>query len=115
MQGALIHIAQSPYRVADYNAEHPTVGRSERACAVLDLLGGDNESRKQWAAIARASSDVKTVLSKLGRPTTAALLEHAYVLAMCNLHILLDNPLLNLPPRERLETLATPRTLPRRP
>ena len=40
-----------------------------------------------------------------GRPTSTALLEHSYLLAMCNLHVLLGYPLLDLPAPQRFEAL----------
>jgi predicted acylesterase/phospholipase RssA len=107
MRGGLVHIAQSPFRVAEQFADHPT--RGERACAILELLGDDEEHRELWDARARSSSQVKTVLRKLGVPTSVALLEHAYVLAMCNLHVLLGYPRLELPSRERFTRLAVSR------
>ena len=48
------------------------------------------------------------MLRKLERRTSAALLEHSYVLAMCNLHVLLGYPLLALPAKERFEALTEP-------
>ena len=45
------------------------------------------------------------VLRKLGPAATVDLLEHAYLLAMCNLHVLLGYPLLAEPVRERVGRL----------
>jgi predicted acylesterase/phospholipase RssA len=106
MRGALVHIAQSPYHVADDYEDHPT--RGARARSVIGLLGDDPKQRKLWADRAEASAKVKTVLRKLGRPTSVELLEHSYVLAMCNLHVLLDYPLLSLPGQERFNRLVAP-------
>lgn len=104
-RGALVHISQSPYTVADYydrSQEWP--GRAQRAAAALSLLGG-GEARAAWAKKASRSRGVKTVLRSLGRDDTLNLLEHSYVLAMCNLHVLLDYPLLPTPGADRFTRL----------
>ena len=62
---------------------------------MLDLLGRD--SREQWKQIARSNARVKTTLSRLGTDVAASLLYHGYVLAMANLHVILDYPLLPVP------------------
>lgn len=114
-RGALVHIAQSPFTVADAyrdSAEWPE--RAARARAVLDLLGDSAENRTAWEARAEASRTVPTVLRALGRETALDLLEHSYVLALCNLHVLLGYPLGDLPGRDRfarlLDGAATART-----
>ena len=108
-RGALVHIAQSPYTVADYYRRATAwPDRAERARAVLDLLGDDPAARRRWEDITVASTRVPTVLRKLGRQTTIDLLEHAYTLSMCNLHVLLGYPLGPLPSRERFERLLGP-------
>lgn len=108
-RGALVSIAQSPYTVADsYLHATSWPERAERARAVLDLLGDDPVTRTSWEERARASAGVATVLRKLGRPTTIDLLEHSYILSMCNLHVLLGYPLGPLPARERFERMLNP-------
>lgn len=106
-RGALVHIAQSPYTVADAYARSTAAPKyARRAQAVIALLGDDADSRATWKARADASIKVPTVLRKLGRDTTLDLLEHSYVLAMCNLHVLLGYPLPEqLPSRERFGRL----------
>ncbi|MFJ8622683.1 patatin-like phospholipase family protein [Kitasatospora sp. NPDC093550] len=111
--GALVHIAQSPYRVADAYAHAADAAgggggasgagpapdlaaraaRAARAKEVLDLLGDDPQRRALWAERTTRSRTVKTVLRRLGADTTADLLLHSYTLAACNLHVLLDYPL----------------------
>lgn len=105
-RGAFVHIAQSPYTVADYY-RHSTSwpDRAERARSVLELLGDDTAARKRWEELARASREVPTVLRKLGHKTTVDLLEHSYTLSLCNLHVLLGYPLGPLPTRDRFERL----------
>jgi hypothetical protein len=109
-RGSLVHIAQTPYAVADFHRRDADAwpDRAARAGAVLDLLGDDEAARAAWQARAKASRDVATVLRKLGADTTLGLLEHSYVLAMCNLHVLLGYPLLPLPGRERFSRLLAP-------
>lgn len=103
-RGALVHIAQTPYTVADQMLGSADQAMAARARHVIDLLGGD-AARDRWKQRAAASKDVPTVLRKLGRETTLDLLEHAYVLAACNLHVLLGYPLTALPRRERFSRL----------
>jgi predicted acylesterase/phospholipase RssA len=107
MQGTLVHIAQSPYRTADaFRHDTRFPDRAARAEQVLAALGDTEESRQRWAAIAARSPAVPTVLRSLGRDVSVGLLEHAYVLAMCNLHVILGYPLLPLPGRDRFERLV---------
>ncbi len=105
-RGALVQISQSPYTVADALRESTAwPDRAARAREVIDLLGDNPESRRRWRAVAEHDDVVPTVLRSLGRADTASLLEHSYVLAMCNLHVLLDYPLLPLPEADRLNRL----------
>ncbi|MGW4896977.1 patatin-like phospholipase family protein [Kitasatospora sp. NPDC004240] len=95
---ALVHIAQSPYRVADAYAGAGEFGpdaaaRAARAKEVLALLGDDAEHRAVWQDRADRSRRTGTVLRRLGADTTADLLFHAYTLTACNLHVLFGHPL----------------------
>jgi predicted acylesterase/phospholipase RssA len=104
MRGALVHIAQTPYTVADaYSSNDGDIGT--RARSVIALLGDDAASRARWTALARTSRGTPTVLRKLGRDSTLDLLEMSYTLSMCNLHVLLGYPLRELPGRPRFERL----------
>jgi len=103
IQGTLVSIAQSPFEVPDAfcPAGAPWPQRSERARQALAWLGDTEQNRAAWAATAAASRSVPTVLRKLGPDSTARLLRHAYVLAACNLHVLLDGfALPSAPPSE---------------
>jgi hypothetical protein len=93
VQGALVHIAQSPYEVPDAfaGADAAWPGRAERARKALVWLGDTAGSRAAWTELAARSRGVPTVLRKLGPDVTARLLWHAYVLAACNLHVILDD------------------------
>jgi hypothetical protein len=48
---------------------------------------------------------VPTTLLPFSKKVTARLLYHAYVLAMIDLHVILDYPLLDLPPASRFEQM----------
>jgi hypothetical protein len=106
-RGALINIAQTPYTVADFYHGRADVWpeRAERAEKVLAVLGDDHAARARWQARARANRSLPTVLRRLGPETTLDLLEHSYVVAMCNLHVLLGYPLLSLPAHDRFTRL----------
>jgi len=102
-QGALVSIAQSPFEVPDAfrQAGPRRPQRAERASEALAWLGDTKQNRALWATTTAASRAVPTVLRKLGPDQTARLLWHAYVLAACNLHVLLDDfPLPPAPPSE---------------
>ena len=104
MKGALVHIPQSPYVVSKaFEGSTLWPDRADRAKAVLAALDG---SREDWSVIAEASAAVGTVLSRLGTVTSARLIRHGYVLAMANLHTILDFPLLPIPPSERFVGLV---------
>jgi hypothetical protein len=101
LDGALIHIEQSPHRVAKaYEQSNSPSGA--RARAVLAQLGNEAE----WKGIAEANSQVATTLSALGTEVAARLLRHGYVLAMANLHVILGYPLLNEPQPSAFQTLV---------
>jgi hypothetical protein len=95
--GALVQIAQSPFEVPDAFAQDDRLpDRAARAREAITWLGGSDANRAAWAAVAEQSRTLPTVLRKLGPDATARLLWHAYVLAACNLHVLL--PGYTLPP-----------------
>ncbi len=108
LRGALVHIPQSPFTVADAFKElkddDPFLPRMARAKDVLAWLGDTLENRTAWEAIARDNRGVKTTLAALGAPISGRLLYHAYVLTAANLHVILDVP---LPPLPKLETFVT--------
>jgi hypothetical protein len=52
---------------------------------------------------------VKTTLSKLGRVKAARLVEHGYVLAMANLHVILGYPLAPIPEASEFDALTQDR------
>jgi predicted acylesterase/phospholipase RssA len=106
LRGALVHIPQSPFKVArDFQASTVWPDRQARAQAVLAWLQDEDEAR--WEELARASRGVKTALSKLGTDRSAALLRHGYLLAMANLHVILNYPLMEVPPVQRFVDLVS--------
>jgi len=110
LRGGLVHIVQSPYVVPNFfvggGGPSPAPERAARAKAAIELLrSGPGPDEDEWKTIAAANAHVPTTLVGLEKDITARLLYHAYVLAMVNLHVLLDYPLLQLPPRSRFEQL----------
>lgn len=104
LRGAIVQITQSPFHVAGRYAEGPQDDDAKlRAAAVLAALG---DTKNEWASVAAANRAVKTTLSKVGPEVAVRLVRHGYVLAMANLHVLLDYPLLPIPPAARFEELG---------
>jgi hypothetical protein len=92
VMGALVHIAQSPFEVPDafvHDSRWPD--RSARARDAIAWLADTEGNRAAWTRIADQSRKLPTVLRKLGPDATARLLRHSYVLAACNLHVLLPD------------------------
>jgi hypothetical protein len=110
LRGALLNIPQTPYTVPDAFAartDDPVEDRTARARAAIALLGDSDAERDRWKTLARADAQIATTLAALGRDTSAALLRHAYLLAMANCHVILGYPLpTTLPPPERFEAMA---------
>jgi len=71
---------------------------------VLDKLGNNEPV---WQEITQQNARVKTTLSKLGPEVAARLAYHGYVLAMANLHVILDFPLLEIPDMARFTSLVS--------
>ena len=108
LPGALVHIGQSPYRVPAL-FEHATgalAARAARAGAALVALHASGVTRAQWDDVARDNAAVTTALAPLGREVSARILWHAYVLAMVNLHVILDFPLHPIPDRHAFGALV---------
>lgn len=99
LTGSVVQISQSPFDVpsafAHASADDPF---AQRARHVLAALG---DTRSEWEEIAEVNSAVKTTLSRVRSPAGERLLRHGYVLAMANLHVLLDYPLRPIPSLER--------------
>ena len=97
MDGALVHIAQTPFDIPEAfkGRTNPETGRrtdeAERAKTALDLLEELGMDEKTWTHRASRNSQVKTGLRPLGQSVTADLLEHAYLLATINLFVILGS------------------------
>lgn len=106
LRGSLVTIDQTPFRVPKAFAKsQDEPDRAKRAQAVLDLLGPDQEDR--WNQIAKDNTDVATTMAKLGPDVSAKLIYQGYVVAMANLHVLLDYPLLALPSQDTFTPLCS--------
>jgi predicted acylesterase/phospholipase RssA len=100
-RGALVHVGQSPFEVPDHfvHATEHWPQRAIRAKEALSWLGDMENDETAWAQIAEENRGVPTTLGKLNPDTTARLLWHAYVVAACNLHVILEGfPLPTKPP-----------------
>lgn len=101
MNGVIAQIDRSPLALAGSFA-----GGSDDAAAraqkVLDQLSGAAD----WKAEAKANAAVKTTLSRIKAERAAGLLRHAYALVMAEAVVLLDYPLIDLPPLERFIELV---------
>jgi predicted acylesterase/phospholipase RssA len=103
MRIGLVNIPRSPFDLPKEFARYGDAA-GERARAVLAALG---DTQRQWEQDATANATgVKTSLSRIGTEVSARLLHHAYVLAMANLHVTLDYPLLPMPDRKRFVDLV---------
>jgi predicted acylesterase/phospholipase RssA len=111
LRGALVHILQSPFRVADAfagaDASWPerAAAATEALALMLDGAPDPDAVRREWAEVARENALVATTLLALGPDVTARLLLHSYVLAMVNLHVILGYPLLAMPTEERFRAM----------
>jgi hypothetical protein len=104
LRGTYVGINQSPFRVADAMIGHPE--RSKRARAVLERLGDTPDARAAWDVRADTSATEGTHLSKMSPDRVADIVHHAYVVTMCNAHVILGHPLLELPDRDRFMATA---------
>ncbi len=102
IRGAIVDIARSPLEVADRFAAG-TDDAAARARAVVALL---EPERVAWREIAELDARMGTTLWGFKGAAGARLLRHAYVLAMANLHVLLDYPLLPVPTQASFEELV---------
>ncbi|MCA1705070.1 MAG: hypothetical protein LC808_18135, partial [Actinobacteria bacterium] len=88
LRGALVNIAQSPYDVP-HAFENNTGDSGQRAQAALKALGTLGRTEDQWKALAQSNSGVRTTLGTLTVPVAADLLEHAWVLTVVNVYVIL--------------------------
>jgi hypothetical protein len=89
LNGALVHIAQSPFNVPRAFSKIGDEDQRRRAEEALDLLDRLDADPQAWASRARADAGVKTTLAALTAPIAADLLEHAYLLTRVNAYVVL--------------------------
>jgi hypothetical protein len=89
--GVFAQVTASPYDITSQFATRPEFApddRNRRADEAREFLDKQGYSGDQWKAWARNTSGVPTTLAPLGRETTAALLEHGYMLTLINMYVL---------------------------
>ena len=104
LQGALLTITQNPFSIPRA-FEHGSSPAAARASHVIEQL--DPHSETEWKRIAKENSSVKTTLNKLGPDVSARLMRHGYALAMANLHVILNFPILDIPDIAQFKKLAS--------
>jgi len=91
LDGVFVQIKDSPYRLVDrftHGPERTPQDRKRWADEARSFLDRYGLSMSAWDDIAKASSAVPTTLKPLGAEVCAALLEHGYMLATANLHVI---------------------------
>jgi len=89
--GVFAQITASPYGITDQFGNRPADrvdDRCRRADEARIFLDQQGYTPDMWSDVARRTSGVPTTLAPLGRETTAALLEHGYVLTMVNMYVM---------------------------
>jgi hypothetical protein len=110
LKGALVYIPQDPYYAARRfeRADQLWAERAARARAMIAKLETESiESEEEWKEIAAENARIRTSLTKLGDRDAARLMYQGYVLAMANLYVILNYPLLRIPRLQRFETMAS--------
>jgi len=101
LESVLVYIHQTPFTVARAWA-HGDSSATARARSVIAALGDE----APWDSIRDLNEAVRTTLNGLGEEVTARLMRHGYVLAMANLHVILDYPWLDVPDPAYFENLT---------
>jgi hypothetical protein len=89
--GVFVQITASPYEITEQfgnRAGDHVDDRCRRADEARQFLDQQGYTPDTWAVVVRKTSGVPTTLAPLGRETTAALLEHGYVLTMINMYVM---------------------------
>jgi len=89
--GVFAQITASPYEITEQfrcRPDHCPDDRSRRADEARCFLDQQGYTPDAWATTVRKTSGVPTTLAPLGRETTAAILEHGYVLTMVNMYVM---------------------------
>jgi Patatin-like phospholipase len=88
--GVFAQITATPYGIVEQFAtrpNRPADERSLRADEARRFLDSYGYTKEGWSTLVRTTSGVPTTLAKLGRGTTAALLEHGYMLTLVNMYV----------------------------
>ena len=91
LDGVFVQIKDSPSRLAGIFRTKPGREPDDQnrwADETLEFLERYGLSDDEWDAIAKQSSAVPTTLKPLGTDVCASLLEHGYMLAAANLHVI---------------------------
>jgi len=89
--GVFAQITASPYLITEQFGTRPNRtpdDRSSRADEARAFLDRQGYTVDEWMAWTRKTSGVPTTLAPLGQDTTAALLEHGYMLTLVNLYVM---------------------------
>ena len=110
LDGALVHIAQSPFNVPRAFMKGTDEAQRRRAREALDFLDRLGADPERWAHQASRDAGVRTTLAALTPAVAVDLLEHAYLLTRVNAYVVLGMGELpeDLAPfrRERFEALV---------
>jgi hypothetical protein len=87
LNGVIVMIDRSPYRVCDAFQTGSGDPRDLRAAEALAYLGEDATSRQRWDELVARNAGAKTTLGPLGAETTVDLIEQAYVGTIVNLYV----------------------------
>jgi hypothetical protein len=87
LNGVIVMIDRSPYRVCDGFRSNSGDPRDLRAAEALAFLGDDAANRQKWDELVASNAGAKTTLGPLGAETTVDLIEHAYVSTIVNLYV----------------------------
>ena len=89
--GVFAQVSSSPYTIVEQFGTRPNRSpdaRSSRADEARQFLDRQGYTVDEWKTWVRKTSGVPTTLAPLGRDTSAALLEHGYMLTLVNMYVL---------------------------
>jgi hypothetical protein len=107
--GVFAQITASPYEITEQfgnRTDDRIDDRCRRADEARHFLDQQGYTPDMWVAVVRKTSGVPTTLAPLGPETTAALLEHGYVLTMVNMYVMHGLGALRPVDRSRFTRLA---------
>jgi hypothetical protein len=89
--GVFAQVSSSPYTIVEQFGTRPDRSpdvRSSRADEARQFLDRQGYTVDEWKTWVGKTSGVPTTLAPLGRETSAALLEHGYMLTLVNMYVL---------------------------